>query len=218
MNFTDRIVKIGSIIFMTFITMIIVFAFGMPNFLGTSGQAEGEIFARVDGEIISRRELMRAKSRVADYYKQRGFPQKMMEQYSGTFLSQAGTQLINQKILERIIKGGGFQIITDKKKAEIFHDYLKRNWPKYVKKGNFDFNLFEKEILKDTSVYENILNDALSRYQGEKFERILNLIPSNNPLEALEELRMKQTLISYKILLINSDTKQKILKKSSYFK
>lgn len=153
MDIGNRVFKVVSYIFFIFIIMIIVIQFGMPNFIGGAADSNRFKAAQLGKEIISRRDVARARDNIVyQQFQGQQIPATMEEQIK----SYALEQLIEQKRLlilsQKIGVYPGSQI-----SPKLVKNYLNENFSSYKTLTGFDFERFEKEILVPNKISLNQL-------------------------------------------------------------
>lgn len=153
MDIGNRVFKIVSYIFFIFIIAIIVIQFGMPNFIGGAADANRFKAAQLGKEVISRRDVARARDNIVyQQFQGQQVPAAMEEQIK----SYALDQLIEQKRLLILSQKIGMYP-ESQVSPKLVKNYLNENFSSYKTLNGFDFERFEKEILVPNKISLNQL-------------------------------------------------------------
>lgn len=206
MKFGESLWKWVTYFFITFIILIIVISFGMPQFIGLNAESDKHIAARIGDEIIVRSELANTVDRVARNPNFKGLAAQR------NFLTQyVLNQLISEKLQMTWQKESGFYPLGEGK-FTVLANFYKENFPKYQTNSGFDFTRFDKEFLKQRRISRATLENEAFRqtvYQNQ------NLLSNFTPVSSYEKNDMaslENTTVPLQILSIDQDQKKIILK------
>ena len=187
------ILKLGSIIFLSVLVIIIVFTFGVPNFLGLAQETNSLILGKINDEVVTRREVLQAYS---NYQKREFEGEEIPQEYKKIVLDRVTEQVVVQKLLYQMYANNHLGI-TEKQSQTKLLEYLKNNFPNYVseKTGRFLIKKFQRQILDPN----NMTLQSLGEQNKKEF------VLQNNQ-EFLNKISLVSNRDIYeRILLINSN-------------
>ncbi|MDH5718055.1 MAG: SurA N-terminal domain-containing protein [Spirochaetia bacterium] len=209
MKFSEKLIKIVSYTFISLLVLIIIIAFGMPDFIGQAGLSSQFLVAKVDDDIITRKDLT---SYIDREYKGRLQGQNIPPEFEEQLKRSALERLINQKLLEKLYKQSGFFPLGTYQNR-IIADYLKSEFSSYNTIDGFDFNKFEEEWIKSGRIsFTDIKSWALRSFAFEVGQNMLSDMISVNYLESIEKERLNKIKLSYQIVAIDKQKQDEIIK------
>ncbi|MDH5721098.1 MAG: SurA N-terminal domain-containing protein [Spirochaetia bacterium] len=210
MKFTQKMMKAVSYTFMTALVIIIIWSFGMPDFMGQADSVNQFFVAKVGDEMITRKDIANYVDRnFSGSFQGQSIPPEFQKQLKTTALER----LINQSVLENLYEKEGFFPIGDYQ-GSVIDEFLKKEFKEYVTAGEFNYEKFEKEFIKTGRLsFSQLKGLALKSLAFEAGQTLLlTEMSSRAALEAYDRERLNQTKISYKIVVIDAQKQNEIIK------
>jgi len=206
MKLGEKIYKAISYGFIVFIVALIVLTFGMPEFMGKAGQSEMFLSARVGDEVVTRKEVQNLKENMLRMPQFQNFASQdeFLTGYALDYLVSEKLQVISQK-------ESGMYPLSDAKSA-IVARYLKKNFKEFQTNEGFDFSRFEKEFLKPRRLSFVDIESQAVRENSFQNRQIFDKLESVSGYELADMHLLKNTKISYDILVFTPDDKKRLIK------
>ena len=203
----SNVYKIFSYIFISFIVIIIIISFGMPDFLSTSANSNKLFVAKVGNEVITRNDVWRATNNYMKQMNSTTIPESFKEQIA----DQMTDQLIDRKLYLILSKQVGL-IPIGEAINKVFVTFLKDNFSTYFSDLTSDFDGFKKKILDPNYLsLSDLQKSVIDDYAIQNIYSLMDTIKLGSNLETAEQYRIQQTKISYQIAhLANDKIEQKL--------
>ncbi|MCX7633292.1 MAG: SurA N-terminal domain-containing protein [Turneriella sp.] len=209
----EKIVRVGTWIFLSFIFLIIVLSFGMPDFIGTSARVDQYNAARIGNEYLTRAE-------VADYQKQ--LEERMAQNlgkldaqnrklFEDLAKSRALEEAIERKIFTQLLSRAGFTP-TSSSEPKILANFYKKQFAEFIVDGKLDTKRLNEYLSARRMSLEQVARGFLRDYGPAKAYAMLENTNYASDFAVLDEARFATTLLSYRIVAIDSSAKDKILR------
>ena len=210
MTLKEKIVKWVSYSFVVFLVGLIILAFGMPDFTASLPGNRTKYAAEINGEHITWRQVSRAANNLAGSM----YPQGQMPPEAKAYMeSMAIERLVNLKLFVLLSKEAGFYPTMNTQ--DIFENrYLVENYPQYITENGFDLVKFKEEV-QDPARFNNqmVIESAVYQYGLRRNEMMLQSIYKTHKKETEDLYLLNNTKISYDILVINNEIKNKLIEK-----
>ncbi|MES0488654.1 MAG: hypothetical protein ABUK01_01600 [Leptospirales bacterium] len=210
MTFKEKFVKYGSYTFVLFLTSLIIIAFGMPDCTGALKKRGNKYAADIDGDPITWTQVNRTANNLGGTM----YPDGNMPPEARTYMeSMAIERLVNLKLFIILSKEAGFY--PTMATQNIFENrYLVENFPQYITENGFDLVKFRDEI-QEPNRYSNkiVIDDAIQQYALRRNELMFQGIYKPHQKETEDLYLLNNTKISYHILVINMEAKNKLVEK-----
>lgn len=209
MSLKDKILKIASGIFMGFIVLLIVIAFGMPDFITTSAEAKKNLVARVDDLNIYPYDLGQHKQALINRFGGENFP----ESFRPFIENQALESAINEKLFF-ILARQSHLIPQGKARDLVLEKFYRENLSNFFKDGKFDFESFEKTLLRQNRTRVDFDKKLIEQKAMETLDELLRDISFSSKFNQLDELQLQNSKISFKVLVLTQSKKEELALKS----
>jgi hypothetical protein len=209
----EKIIKFGTWLFLTFIFLIIVISFGMPDVIGTSSRVDAYHAARVGNEYLT-------KAEVADYQKRieermaanlKGLDDKNRKLFEDMAKSRALDEAIDRKIFTQLLNRAGF-VPSGSAEPKILANFYKRQFSEYIVNGKLDRERLNEFLAPRRLTLEQVGRSMLQEYGPAKAYEILQGISYASDYAVLDEARFATTQVSYRIVALDGAAKDKILR------
>jgi len=207
MKWTSKIYQWATYFFIGFFILLIVVAFGMPDFIGTSGTSDRYIAAKIGKEVVTRKEVAFFRD---DLIRRSFQGQAVPENLKGYFFSQGLERAINYKVFLILSRESGLYP-TRSMTNKIVANYLKKNYSQYNTENGFDLIKFKSEVLQNYRIsLIDIEKQAIWQYALGKNEQLFSAMATINQRELEDKVLLSKTRVALDILVIKSDDKKRI--------
>ena len=209
----EKAVKFGTWIFLVFLFGIIVFSFGMPDFMGSSSRMDAYNAAKIGNEYLT-------KAEVADYQKR--IEERMMQNMKGmdekTVSSsktwpRAGRSMrpSNAKFFTQILNRAGY-VPSSSSEAKILATFYKRQFGEYIVNGKLDTERLNEFLGQRRMTLDQIGRNILTDYGPQKAYEMLQATSYVSDFAVIDDLRFAATQNSFRIVAVDSGSKDKMLR------
>ena len=206
MKLGEKIFKAVSYGFIVFIVGIIVLTFGMPEFMDKAGDSDKFLAAKVGSELITRKEVQNMKMNMLRLPQFQNFAsqEEFLNRYALDYLISEKLAVISQK-------NNGIYPLSDAKSSLVAR-YLKKNFKEFQTNEGFDFTRFEKEFMKPRRIIFSDIESQVVRESVYNNRQLIEKLETVSNYEQEDSNLLKNSKISYEILVITPDQKKNILK------
>ena len=211
MKWSSKLYQWATYFFIGFFILLIIVAFGMPDFIGTSATSDRYIAAKIGKEVVTRKEVVFFR----DDLIRRSFQGKQVpENLKGYFFSQGLERAINYKVFLILSRESGLYP-TRSMTNKIVANYLKKNYSQFNTENGFDLNKFKTDVLENYRIsLIDIEKQAIWQYALGKNEQLFSQMATINNSELEDKILLSKTKLSLDILVINEASKKSIFMKA----
>ena len=209
----ERIIKVGTWLFLMFIFAIIVISFGMPDVIGTSSRIDAYNAAKVGGEYLTKGEVAEYQKRMEDRMLQNmknvdDKTRKMLEEMTrGRALDEA----IDRKLFTQMMSRAGFTP-TSSSEPRILANFYKRQFGEFIVNGKLDKERLNEFLSQRRMTLDLLSRNMLREYGPAKAYEMLQGTTYASDFAVFDDARFAATQNSYRIVAIDQAARDKILR------
>ena len=206
MKLGEKVYRAITYGFIVFIVALIVLTFGMPSFMGDSAKADRFLAAKVGDEVVTRKEVQNLKTNMLKMPQFQGFAshEDFLDRYALDYL-------ISEKLQIKMQKDSGLYPLSDAKDV-IVNRFLVKNFKEFQINNGIDYPRFRKEFMEPRRITDNDIISQVFRDSAYKNRQLFDKLESVSGYELADLNLLKNTKISYEILVFTPDEKKKVLK------
>ncbi|MDH4262943.1 MAG: SurA N-terminal domain-containing protein [Spirochaetia bacterium] len=206
MKLGEKVYRAITYGFIVFIVGLIILTFGMPSFMGDSAKADRFLAAKVGDEVVTKKEVQNLKTNMLN------MPQFQSFASNEDFLNRyALDYLVSEKLQINMQKNTGIYPLSDAKDV-IVNRFLVKNFKEYQINNGIDYPRFKKEFMEPRRITDNDIISQVFRDSVYKNRQLFDKFESVSGYELADLHLLKNTKISYEILVFTPDEKKKVLK------
>ncbi|MBN8222531.1 MAG: SurA N-terminal domain-containing protein [Spirochaetes bacterium] len=209
----EKLVKFGTWIFLVFLFGIIVFSFGMPDFMGSSARMDAYNAAKIGGEYLTKAEVAEYQKRIEERMMQnmKGLDDKNRKLFEDMAKSRALDEAIDRKIFTQILNKAGY-VPASSSEAKILANFYKRQFSEYIVNGKLDTERLNEFLAQRRLSLDQIGRNMLHDYGPQKAFEMLQATSYASDFAVLDDMRFASTQNSFKIIAIDAGAKDKLLR------
>lgn len=209
----EKIIKLGTWLFLAFIFLIIVISFGMPDFIGTSARIDAYNAAKVGNEYLTKAEVAEYQKRIEERMAAnlKGLDDKNRKLFEDMAKSRALDEAIDRKIFTQMLRRAGY-VPSSSAEPKILANLYKRQFSEYIVNGKLDMERLNEFLSARRLTLEQVGRSMLQEYGPAKAYEMLQATAYASDFAILDEARFATTVSSYRIVAIDGASKDKILR------
>ncbi len=209
----EKIIKVGTWLFLMFIFAVIVISFGMPDVIGTSSRIDAYNAAKVGSEYLTKGEVAEYQKRMEERMMQnmKNVDEKTRKMLDEMTRGRALDEAIDRKLFTQMMNRAGF-VPTSSSEPRILANFYKRQFGEFIVNGKLD-----KERLNEFLAQRRLTLDVVGRtmlrdYGPAKAYESLQGASYASDFAVLDDARFAATQNSYRIVAIDQATRDKQLR------
>lgn len=209
----EKIIKFGTWLFLIFIFTIIVVSFGMPDVIGTSSRIDAYNAAKVGSDYLTKAEVAEYQKRLEERMSQnmKGIDEKNRKMFSDMMKGRALDEAIDRKIFTQMLSHSGYSPASSSE-AKILANFYKKQFGEYIVNGKLDTERLNEFLSQRRLTLDQIGRGMLQEYGPAKAYEMLQNTTYASDFAILDEARFTGTQNSYRIVVVDSATRDKMLR------
>lgn len=209
----EKLVKFGTWIFLVFLFAIIVFSFGMPDFMGSSSRMDAYNAAKVGNEYLTKAEVSEYQKRIEERMMQnmKGLDEKNRKLFEDMAKGRALDEAIDRKVFTQILSRAGY-VPTSSSEAKILANFYKKAFGEYIVNGKLDTERLNEFLTQRRLTLDQVGRNMLHDYGPQKAYEMLQAAGYASDFAVLDDMRFAATQNSYRVVAIDSANKDKALR------
>ncbi|MCS6983559.1 MAG: SurA N-terminal domain-containing protein [Leptospiraceae bacterium] len=208
MLWKEKVVQVVSGLFMGFIVLLIVIAFGMPDFITSSAEAKRSLMAQVGDLPIYPYDVGRHKEAILNRFGQENIPDSLRSYVE----SQALESAIQEKLFYLLTRETRF-LPRGEARQNILARFYRENLTAFMKDGKFDFAAFEATLGRQNRSRIDFDNKVVDEAAMSTLERLLRDISFSSRFEDLDFLQLQKARIELRLLALQDSRRQELILK-----